>query len=93
MSEAYMSHGLFNTQETTEEVERERLRPHSVHTPAGFMRRVFRIPAGQEKNMELTKDQLPKLAELAEIRDTKESSEQNVISLNLSPDGKHLIGT
>jgi hypothetical protein len=58
------------------------------------MRRVFCIPAGQEKNMKLTKDQLPKLAELAGIRDTKESSsEENVVSLNLSPDGKHLIGT
>ena len=89
-----MSHGLFNTQEPTEEVERERLRPHSAHTPSGFMRRVFCIPAGQEKNMKLTKDQLPKLAELAGIRDTKESSsESNVVSLNLSPDGKHLIGT
>ena len=74
-------------------VERERLRPQSGHTPSGFMRRVFRIPAGQEKNMKLTEDQLPKLAELAGIRDTKESTEQNVVSLNLSSDGKHLIGT
>jgi hypothetical protein len=52
------------------------------HTPSGFVRRIFRIPAGQEKNVELTKDQLPKLAKHAEI-----------FVLNLSPDGKNLIGT
>ena len=55
---------------------------HARHTPSGFVRRIFRIPAGQEKNVELTKDQLPKLAKLAEI-----------FVLNLSSDGKNLIGT
>ena len=68
-------------QETSEVVELERLRPCSGHTQSGFMRRVFRIAPGQEANMARTKDQLPKLAKLAEL-----------FALNISPDGKSLVG-
>ena len=62
-------------------VERERLRPPSGHVPSGFMRREFQIAKGQEANVARTKDQLPKLAKLAEL-----------FALNISPDGKKLIG-
>ncbi len=62
-------------------VECERLRPWSGHSPSGFIRRVFRIAPGQEANMARTKEQLPKLAKLAEL-----------FALNISPDGKNLIG-
>jgi len=68
-------------QETSEVVERERLRPRSGHVPAGFVRRVFPIPRGQESNMAHTTDQLPKLAKVTEL-----------FTLNLSSDGKALVG-
>ena len=72
---------LHSRQETSEVVERERLRPPSGHVPSGFMRREFQIAKGQEANVARTKDQLPKLAKLAEL-----------FALNISPDGKKLIG-
>jgi hypothetical protein len=68
-------------QETSEVVERERLRPSAPHVPSGFIRRVFPIPHGQEANMWATTAQLPRLAKHAEL-----------FALNLHPDGKSLIG-
>jgi len=68
-------------QETSEVVERERLRPSAPHVPSGFIRRVFPIPHGQEANMRATTAQLPKLAKHAEL-----------FALNLHPDGKSLVG-
>jgi hypothetical protein len=67
--------------ETSELVERERLRPRSGHVPSGFMRRMFPIPRGMEQNVKATEAQLPKLAKHAEL-----------FALCLSPDGKSLVG-
>jgi hypothetical protein len=68
-------------QETSEVVERERLRPSAPHVPSGFTRRVFPIPHGQEANVWATTPHLPKLANHAEL-----------LALTLHPDGKSLVG-
>jgi hypothetical protein len=62
-------------------VELERLRPPGSRKPANFTRRVFRIPPGQEANVKITEHHLPKLAKLAQL-----------FALNISPDGKSLVG-
>ena len=64
--------------ETSEVVERERLRPRMF---MGFIwRRMFSIPRGMEQNVKATEAQLPKLAKHAEL-----------FALNLSPDGKSFV--